>query len=74
MAIWPWILTYKQQGIDLSSYPHVRRWYDELKERPALRRGYDVGRNLRRAVFAGPDDEARAHLFGQKSGGDPAAG
>jgi GST-like protein len=50
MAIWPWILTYKQQGIDLGAYPNVRRWYDALKERPALRRGYDVGRELRRAA------------------------
>ncbi|MGH0037519.1 MAG: glutathione S-transferase N-terminal domain-containing protein [Myxococcota bacterium] len=74
MAIWPWVLTYKQQGIELGDFPNVRRWYDALKERPALRRGYDVGRTLRRAVFAGPDDEARAHLFGRTSDGDPAAG
>jgi GST-like protein len=47
MAIWPWIVTWKQQGIDLDSFPSVRRWYDALKERPALRRGYDLGRGWR---------------------------
>jgi GST-like protein len=63
MASWPWIITYKSQQLDIDRFPNLRRWYDGLKQRPALRRGYDVGRNLRRAVFEGPDEEARAHLF-----------
>jgi len=63
MASWPWVITYKSQGLDLGKWPNVRRWFDALKERPGLRRGYDVGKELRRAVFAGPDEEARKHLF-----------
>jgi GST-like protein len=68
MACWPWILTYKSQGLDLDAFPNVRRWYDALKSRPALRRGYDLGKELRAAVFGsnGPDDETRRTLFGQK--------
>jgi GST-like protein len=65
MACWPWVITYKSQQIDLDAYPNVRRWFDALKQRPALRRGYDVGRDLRKKVFEGPDSEARKHLFGQ---------
>jgi len=68
MACWPWVITYKSQGIDLGSFPEVRRWYDALKQRPALRRGYDVGKELRGVVFSGPDEEARRNLFGQKAG------
>ncbi|MDX1648502.1 MAG: glutathione S-transferase N-terminal domain-containing protein [Myxococcota bacterium] len=64
MACWPWVITYKQQGIDLDAFPHVRRWYDALKQRPALRRGYDVGREWRAFVAAGPDAKAREQLFG----------
>jgi len=64
MATWPWVLTYKRQGIDLDAFPHVRRWYDALKQRPALRRGYDVGKEGRDALTTGPDAKARAHLFG----------
>jgi GST-like protein len=63
MACWPWVITYKNQGIDLSAYPNVRRWFDGLKQRPALRRGYDVGKDLRKKVFAGPDEESRKNLF-----------
>jgi len=55
MAIWPWIVTWKQQGIALDAHRHVRRWYDALKQRPALRRGYDLGREWRgRAGVASP--------------------
>ncbi len=67
MAIWPWIVTWKQQGIELDRFAHVRRWYDALKQRPALRRGYDVGKEAKRAAAAGFDEQAREHLFGGRS-------
>jgi GST-like protein len=69
MASWPWVITYKSQGLDLAEWPNVRRWFDALKERPGLRRGYDVGKDLRKRVFAGPDDEARRHLFPTRAEG-----
>jgi GST-like protein len=47
MACWPWVVTYKAQEIDLAKFPNVRRWYDALKQRPALRRGFELGRALR---------------------------
>jgi GST-like protein len=53
MACWPWVVTWKEQGIPLASYPSLRRWYDALKERPGLRRGYEVGRELRAARRGG---------------------
>ena len=65
MACWPWIITYKSQGIDLEPFPNLRRWYDQLKERPALRRGCTVGRDTKKTTFSGPDAEARKVLFGQ---------
>ena len=73
MAAWPWVLTYRSQGIDLDAFPNVRRWYDALKRRPGLRRGYDVGRELRKIVFRGPDEEARRHLFPGGGGAGGAA-
>lgn len=64
MACWPWILTYKRQEIDLGKFPNVRRWYDLMKERPGLRRGYKVG-----SEFGKPtgnwDEEARKNLMAQ---------
>ena len=64
MACWPWIITYKSQGIDLDGqFPNVRRWYDHLKQRPGLRRGYEVGREFGKP--GAPDPKARQVLFGQ---------
>jgi len=63
MACWPWVVTYKRQGIALDDFSNVRRWYDALKRRPGLRRGYDVGRELRSFTY---DAEARRHLFGAR--------
>jgi GSH-dependent disulfide-bond oxidoreductase len=42
MAIWPWISRYEWQGINLATYPHVKRWYVDIAKRPAVQRGYDV--------------------------------
>ncbi len=67
MACWPWAVTYKRQEIDLAAdFPNVRRWYDALKERPALRRGFDLGKEGRRALSGAPDEEGRKNLFGKK--------
>lgn len=64
MACWPWIITYKRQEIDLAQFPNVKRWYDALKERPALRKGYKVGSELGKPTGKW-DDEARKFLSAQ---------
>lgn len=66
MACFPWVQTYKAQEIDLDNFPHLRRWYDVMKQRPGLRRGMDVGR---RHINRRPQDdlETRKLLFGIES-------
>ena len=66
MACWTWVVTHKAQGIDLAEFPNVRRWYDASKARPALQRGYALGKDLRAIVAEGPDEESRKHLFGTR--------
>ena len=62
MAIFPWVRTHKAQQVDLAKFPHVQRWYNALFERPATKRGLDVGKELRAGMLT---DEARKALFGQ---------
>ena len=62
MAIFPWVRTYKAQQLPLDEFPQVRRWYDAVFERPAVRRGVDLGKELRAPKM---DEEARKALFGQ---------
>ena len=62
MAVFPWVRTHKAQQVDIAKFPHVQRWYNALFERPATKRGLDVGKELRAGTLT---DEARKALFGQ---------
>lgn len=62
MAIFPWTRTHKAQNVQLERFPHVQRWYNALFERPAAKRGLDLGKELRAPALT---EEARKALFGQ---------
>ena len=42
IATWPWISRFEWQQINLAKFPNVCRWYEEIAQRPAVQRGYDV--------------------------------
>jgi GST-like protein len=69
MATWGWVVPHDRQGIDLDQFANVRRWYDAMKERPAVQLGFSVGLEIRKAMSqsqqGGMDEEARKQLFGQ---------
>ena len=62
MAIFPWVRTHKAQQVDLGKFAHVERWYNALFERPAVKRGLDLGKELSAPALT---DDARKALFGQ---------
>ncbi len=45
MAAYPWVTYYKDQHIDLNEFKYVKRWFEELADRPALQRGMALGEN-----------------------------
>jgi GSH-dependent disulfide-bond oxidoreductase len=61
MAIFPWLRSWKNQGIDWSDYPHLKGWFDEIAARPAVKRGVAVLDERRKPLM---DDKAREMLFG----------
>jgi GSH-dependent disulfide-bond oxidoreductase len=62
IAAWPWVVRHDWQGQDLNDYSHVKRWFDAVGARPAVRRGAEVGQDL--ANFSQPmSDEDRKRLF-----------
>lgn len=65
MICWPWVLIAKPLGADLAPYPNVSRWRAAIKQRPAVQRAVDLGKEFRRS--APPTDEERKVLF-QQSG------
>ena len=42
IANWCWVRTYKWSGVDIEGLPHLRRWLDAMKARPACQRGIAV--------------------------------
>lgn len=42
IATYPWIARHEWHKVDLNDFPNVKRWYDEIGTRPAVRRGMDV--------------------------------
>jgi GSH-dependent disulfide-bond oxidoreductase len=61
IAIFPWLRSWKNQGIDWNDYPHLKGWFDEIAARPAVQRGVQVLADLRKPIT---DDKAREVLFG----------
>jgi len=62
---WPWVLIAKPLGASLEDFPNVSAWRNRIKNRPAVKRGVDLGKDLRRS--APPTEEERKILFSQKS-------
>lgn len=42
IATWPWISRFEWQRIDLNEFPHAKRWYTAIANRPAVKKGYHV--------------------------------
>jgi GST-like protein len=42
MACYPWIARHEWQQIDLTEFPNLKRWFDELTDRPAVVKGMAV--------------------------------
>jgi GST-like protein len=63
VASFPWVLISKPLGQALDEFPNVARWREAIKQRPAVQRGIDLGKELRRR--APPGEEERRILFNQ---------
>jgi len=62
IATWPWLRNWKNQGVELSDYPHLKAWYEAIEARPAVQRGVKVLADLRKPIT---DEKSREILFGK---------
>lgn len=63
MAIYPWIVPHEKQGQNLADFPHLKRWFETISQRPAVSRGLAVLNESRVQKF---DQKARENLFGAR--------
>ncbi len=70
MAIWPWIVPWRNQGQHLNDFPNLKAWFERVEARPAVQAGLQVGEALRKATLGDPGktaEAARKVLFGQRA-------
>jgi glutathione S-transferase/GST-like protein len=41
IANWAWVRTHRWSGVDMDDLPHLRRWRDAIRARPAVQRGIE---------------------------------
>jgi GSH-dependent disulfide-bond oxidoreductase len=62
MAIYPWIVPHERQKQNLNDFPHVKRWFEAVANRPATQAAYAKGTPLRAATEY--TEEQKRLLFG----------
>ncbi len=63
MATYPWAYKYPHLQIDLDDYPHVRRWFDTVSDRPATLSAYTKGAEINTVPTI--TEESKKLLLGQ---------
>jgi GSH-dependent disulfide-bond oxidoreductase len=63
MAIYPWIVPHERQGQKLEDFPHLKRWFESIRVRPATIRAYELAKTINTAPTV--NEESKRILFGQ---------
>jgi GST-like protein len=65
MAIYPWIVPHERQGQNIGDFPHLKRWFEAIRTRPAVERAYAKAKAVNPDMGGIRTPEERAILFGQ---------
>ena len=63
MACYPWVVAWKRQQQDLEAFPNLKRWFGQIRQRPAVERAYELAKSVNTAPVV--DEQAKKLLFGQ---------
>ena len=66
MSLVGWVNGWERQGQDINQFPHLKRWLETMKARPAVQRGMKLGLELRQGIDM-KDPKVQAVLFGQRA-------
>ena len=65
MACYPWIVPWERQGQNIGDFPHLKRWFEAIKARPAVIKAYEWTPKINPGQGGIRTAEERAILFGQ---------
>ena len=49
MACYPWVVNHEWQNQNLDDFPNIKRWFEAIRARPAVKVAYDKGAAIRAA-------------------------
>lgn len=67
MASYPWIVPHERQRQNLDDFPHVKRWFEAISQREAVKRAYEIAASINRQPVV--SEASRDVLFNQRAGG-----
>ena len=62
-AAYPWIVLDEQHGQNLNDFPNLKRWFETIQRRDAVKRAYEVAKTINTAPTV--TTESKSVLFGQ---------
>jgi GST-like protein len=63
MACYPWIVPHKRQEQNIDDFPHLKRWFEAIRARPATIRAYERANEVNTQPTV--SEEPKKLLFGQ---------
>ena len=66
MACYPWIVPHIKQSQNLADFPHLQRWFEAIKSRPATQRAYAIAEEIKKAAPPVTAEDSKV-LYGQSA-------
>ena len=64
IANWAWVRTHRWSGVDVSDLPHLQRWLDAIRQRPAVQRGIEAPPSI---IHLSKDGDEAARRFSEEA-------
>jgi GST-like protein len=65
IASYPWVVPHKSHQQNLDEFPHLQRWFEAIRARPATQRAYARAEEVKAQQAPVSEEEARKVLYGQ---------
>ncbi|MBU0590074.1 MAG: glutathione S-transferase N-terminal domain-containing protein [Gammaproteobacteria bacterium] len=64
IANWAWVRTHRWSGVEVDDLPHLKRWIDQIRARPAVLKGIEMPPST---INLRVDDEDKARQFSEEA-------
>ncbi len=75
MISYPWTVNAQAQGQNIDEFKHFKRWFEEVGNRPGVKRGMECGNDLRvdpATLTPAERDQMRKIMYNQRAIAAPA--